>query len=181
MDDIPAPANPLPRLGHLSADSHRPRSHSSGGGGSSKDRHGKSHSRHGSTSNSRSGSPAPGSTSGSALIAKRATSPSRSRNGSPGPGSAGKRKRTEEDAEARDKRKRSGRSTPEPSVAGEAPTLTEADLIKLLRTKPSFSTKEVLSAFKKELKLPANKRAIAGLLQAVAKMDGGVLTLKPGL
>lgn len=64
---------------------------------------------------------------------------------------------------------------------GDADLITEAMLIELFRTKPSFSTKEVLSHFKKALKAdPRNKSAIGGMLQSVANLVGGELVLKPG-
>jgi transcription initiation factor TFIIF subunit alpha len=151
-----------------------------------------SHSRHHSTSNSRPGSRS-GSPSGSALVAKRATSPTGStsgrsksapgsRNASPGPsGGGGKRKRTEgEDADAAKRRKNGGGGTPPPS-SGEL--ITEADLVALFKTRPSFTltTKDVLAHFKKALKAdPRNKAAIGGMLQSVANLVGKELVLKAG-
>lgn len=54
-------------------------------------------------------------------------------------------------------------------------------LVELFRTKPSFSTKEVLSHFKKALKAdPRNKASIGQMLQSVANLVDGNLVLKTG-
>jgi len=72
--------------------------------------------------------------------------------------------------------------TPEPGVGGDGNLLTEADVVRVLKTREGMATKDVLHALRKQLKAePRNKQLIGGLLQAVAKMEGGVLTLKPGL
>lgn len=152
--------------------------------------HRNSHSSRPSNSNSRAGSrggsPSLG-TSGSAHVAKRATSPnassrrsaSGSRVGSPAPG--GKRKRTEGEEVDAAKRRKNG-ETPPPVSEGDADLITEADLVALFRTKASFTTKEVLSHFKKAFKAdPRNKMAVGKLIQAVATFVEGELVLKPGL
>lgn len=133
--------------------------------------HSTSNSRHPSRPTSRSGTPVP---SGSAVVAMRATSPSGrkstpgSRGVSPGPGI--KRKRPDDDSDGGKRQKSS-----------DVGLLTEDDLVALLRTKPVFTTKEVLAHFRKAFKAePRNKGHIGTLLQAVATLVDGELRLKPG-
>ncbi|KAM0746973.1 hypothetical protein T439DRAFT_383608 [Meredithblackwellia eburnea MCA 4105] len=141
-------------------------------------------SRHASRAGSRSGSPVP-SGSGSAVVAMRATSPSGGRKSTPGsragsPGPGGKRKRPDDEGDGQKRRKN---VTP-PTDGGvvEENLLTEADVIGLLKTKPVFTTKEVLAHFKKMFKAqPKNLKIIGGLLQSVANLVDGELHLKPGL
>ncbi|KAK4701220.1 small nuclear ribonucleoprotein D1, partial [Phenoliferia sp. Uapishka_3] len=129
---------------------------------------------------SRAGSPVP---SGSAIVAMRATSPgsrrssSAARGVSPGPGI--KRKRPDDDS---DGGKRSRVGSVGPGGGGEDAMITQADVVALLRTKKSWSTKEVLANFKRQFKSqPKNKVEIGRLLPLCADFKEGFLQLKAGL
>ncbi|BGP19045.1 transcription factor IIF subunit tfg1 [Rhodosporidiobolus nylandii] len=144
-----------------------------------------------SDSRSRAGTP---SGSGSALVAKRATSPSghSSRGASPNP-SSGKRRRegdggaSDSDADGSKRRKAGANGkgkAKSPSPGAPVALLTEADLVAFFKTRSGTkaATKDVLTHFRKQIKGDErNKKAIGGLLQAVANLEGGLLVLKAGL
>jgi hypothetical protein len=142
-----------------------------------------------------------GSSSGSALVAKRATSPERnsstSRNGSrsnsPAPGSrsgspsildegGSKRKRTESDSTLvisnGDKRHKATSSSPPPPTPPSVALLTEQDLIQFIKgSMGPVTTMHLLTHFKKSLKDSRNKLAIRGLITGVASLVEGNLVL----
>ncbi|SCV72546.1 BQ2448_4083 [Microbotryum intermedium] len=153
-----------------------------------------SSSRPHSTQASRHPSRAASPSSGSALLAKRATSPTRSNPGSratsPNPagnGANGKRKRDDHDGSS----KRLALSPSATSGAGgwDAPPdalIEDRHLIDFFKTKASepnkSTTKDVLNYFRKQLKgNDKNKEAIKSALHNVAIMQDKHLVLKPGM
>lgn len=176
------PTAPTDAAGSSGPSQQRSSSHQGPRPSSTSSRH-QSTSRQSSRPGSRSGSPNP---SGSTIVAMRATSPSGGRKSVPGsrgvsPGPGVKRKRPDDEADGGKRRKNASPSPGPGSAGGDENLLTEADVVALLKTKAVFTTKEVLSHFKKAFKLqPKNKALIGGLLQAVANLMDGSLQLKPG-
>ncbi|SCZ92505.1 BZ3500_MvSof-1268-A1-R1_Chr5-2g07923 [Microbotryum saponariae] len=157
--------------------------------------HSSSSSRPHSTQTSRHPSRAASPSSGSALLAKRATSPTRSNPGSratsPNPsgnGANGKRKRDDHDGFS--KRRALSPSAGTAAVGGwDAPSdalIEDRHLIDFFKTKASepnkSTTKEVLNYFRRQLKgNEKNKERIKGALHNVASMQDKFLVLKAGM
>ncbi|KPV76889.1 uncharacterized protein RHOBADRAFT_51874 [Rhodotorula graminis WP1] len=130
------------------------------------------------------------SSSGAAMLARRAASPSSKRKRDAGAGSDSEGGASSSTADGSKRRKGGSGSgkgkspSPGPS-SGLAPgaLLSEADLIAFLKARPGQTspTKDLLRHFGRALKDKRNKEAMGGLLKAVADFKEGSLVLKAGL
>jgi len=130
------------------------------------------------------------SSSGAAMLARRAASPSSKRKRDAGAGSDSEGGASSSTADGSKRRKGGSGSgkgkSPSPGPAGGlAPgaLLSEADLVAFLKARPgqTSSTKDLLRHFGRALKDKRNKEAMGGLLKAVADFKEGSLVLKAGL